>query len=314
MNSRVHPKYKTRYRVTNWAEYDQALVQRGDITLWISPEAIKAWTAKPSGLRGAPRKYTDLAIETALTLRLLFRLPLRQAEGFLISLLDLMELSLEAPDHTTLSRRSKSLNAKLVPIVSKKPIQLIIDSTGLSIVGESEWAAAKHGGRGKRGWRKLHIGVDRAGMIRAQILTDSSGDDATTGIKVIKKTKGKVASVTGEAAYDTVAIYDQVGFRGARVVVPPTRTASVTGGKPRSKERDRTILRVAQVGRLRWKKESGYHQQGTVENAFFRYKSMLGDRFHARGLAAQKTEVAIGCKILNRLLGSGGPRSVALAR
>ncbi|MGK0482754.1 MAG: IS5 family transposase, partial [Planctomycetota bacterium] len=299
MNSRVHPKYKTKYRVTNWAEYDQALVERGEITVWISPEAIGAWRAKPSGRRGAPQKYTDLAIETALTLRLVFRLPLRQAEGFLRSLLDLMDLSLEAPDHTTLSRRSKGLNVKLMPIVSKKPIHLIIDSTGLSMVGEGEWAAAKHGGRGKRGWRKLHIGVDRAGRIRAQVLTDSAGDGARTGLEVIKKTKGKLTSVTGDAAYDTVAIYDQASSRGARVVVPPTRTASVSGGKPRSEERDKTIRRVAQVGRRRWKKESGYHQQGTVENAFFRYKSMLGDRLHARGLAAQKAEVAIGCKILN---------------
>jgi IS5 family transposase len=313
MNSRVHPKYKTKYRVTNWAEYDQALVQRGDITLWISPEAIMAWRAKPSGRRGAPQKYTDLAIETALTLRLLFRLPLRQTEGFLRSLLDLMDLSLEAPDHTTLSRRSKSLNAKLMSIVSKKPIHLIIDSTGLSIVGEGEWAAAKHGGRGKRGWRKLHIGVDRAGIIRAQVLTDSTGDDAKTGLEVIKKTKGKLASVTGDAAYDTVAFYDQAASRGARVVVPPTRTASLSGGKPRSAERDKTIRRVLQVGRRRWKKESGYHRQGTVENAFYWHKSMLGDRLHARGLAAQRTEVAIGCKILNRLLAFGRPRSVAIA-
>jgi len=314
MNSRVHPKYKTKYRVSNWPEYERGLVQRGDVTVWLSADAIAAWTPTRDGRRGGQRKYSDLAIETALTLRLVFHLPLRQAEGFLRSLLDLMDLSLEAPDHTTLSRRSSGLNVKLTPIVSKRPVHLIIDSTGLSMVGEGEWAAAKHGGRGKRGWRKLHLGVDRAGMIRAQVLTDSSGDDATTGIKVIKKTKGKLSSVTGDAAYDTVAIYDQAGARGARVVVPPTRTASVTGGKPRSAERDKTIRRVAKVGRRRWKKESAYHQQGTVENAFFRYKSMLGDKLHARGLTAQKTEVAIGCKVLNRLLGLSRPRSVALAR
>ncbi|MFT7679578.1 MAG: IS5 family transposase [Planctomycetota bacterium] len=314
MNSRVHPKYKTRYRVANWSKYDRALVSRGDITLWITPEAIKGWKAKPSGQRGAPQKYTDLAIETALTLRLVFRLPLRQTEGFLRSLLELMDLSLEAPDHTTLSRRGMDLQVDLVLVTSKKPIHLIIDSTGLSIVGEGEWAAAKHGGRGKRGWRKLHLGVDRTGMIRVQVLTDSSGDDAKTGLKVIKKTKGELFSVTGDAAYDTVAIYEQPASRGAGVVVPPTRTASVSGGKPRSTERDRTIRRVAQVGRRRWKKESGYHRQGTVENAFFRYKSILGDRLHARGLAAKKAEVAIGCKILNRLLVLGRPRTVAIAR
>ena len=313
MKSRVHPKYKTKYRVTNWAEYDQALVQRGNITFWITPDAIKAWTAKPSARRGAPRKYTDLAIETALTLRLVFRLPLRQAEGFLRSLFDLMGLSLESPDHTTLSRRSTGLNVKLSAMDSKKPTHLIVDSTGLSIVGEGEWAAAKHGGRGKRGWRKLHISVDRAAMIRAQVLTNSSGDDATTGIKIIKKTKGKLSSVTGDAAYDTVAIYEEARSRGARVIVPPTRTASVSIRKPRSAVRDRTIQRDAKIGRRRWKKESGYHRQGVVENAFFRYKSMLGDKLHARGLAAQKVEAAIGCKILNRLLILGRPRSVAIA-
>ena len=111
-----------------------------------------------------------------------------------------------------------------------------------------------------------------------------------------------MASVTGDAAYDTEAIYDQAGSRGARVVVLPTRAASVSGRKPRAAARDRTIRRVAKIGRRRWKKESGYHRQGVVENAFFRYKSMLGDKLHARGLAAQKVEATIGCKILNRLL------------
>jgi hypothetical protein len=152
-------------------------------------------------------------------------------------LLELMDLSLEAPDHTTLSRRSKNLNPKLVPIVSKKPIHLIIDSTGLSIVGKGEWASAKHAERGKRGWRKLHIGVDRAGQIQTQVLTDSSGDDAKNGIKIIKKTRGKLASVTGDAAYDTVAIYKLAESRGGRVVVPPTRSASVSKRGLRSAER-----------------------------------------------------------------------------
>ncbi len=314
MKSRIHPKYKTRYRVSNWAQYDQALVKRGDITLWITPEAIRGWTAKPTGQCGAPRKYSDLAIETALTLRLAFRLPLRQAEGFLRSLLELLDISLEAPDHTTLSRRSRDLKVNLGALRSKEPIHLIIDSTGLSIVGEGEWAAAKHGGRGKRGWRKLHLGVDQSGQILAQVLTDSSGDDAKTGVEIIKATKGKLFSVTGDAAYDTMAIYEQAGSLGAKVVVPTTRSASVSKRGPRSAERDRTIKRINKIGRRRWKKESGYHRQGTVENAFSRYKSMLGDRLHARGLAAQKAEVAIGCKVMNRMLDMGMPRSVALAR
>jgi len=88
--SRVHPKYKTKYRVSNWPDYDRSLVERGNLTVWLSPDAIARWNAKPSGRRGGQRKYSDLAIETALTLRLLLQLPLRHAEGFLRSLFDLM--------------------------------------------------------------------------------------------------------------------------------------------------------------------------------------------------------------------------------
>ena len=83
--SRVHPTYKTKYRVTKWPAYDRGLVDRGDLTLWISQEAIAAWKPRPSGARGGQRRYSDTVIETALTLRLLFRLPLRQTEGFLWS-------------------------------------------------------------------------------------------------------------------------------------------------------------------------------------------------------------------------------------
>ncbi len=314
MSSRVHPTYKTKYRVTNWPEYDQALVNRGDLTLWITPEAIKAWNAIATGHRGAPRKYSDLAIETALTVRLLFHLPLRQTEGFLRSLFDLMGLGLDVPDHTTLSRRGASLQVKLGVLQSKKPMHLIIDSTGLSIVGEGEWAAAKHGGGGKRGWRKLHLGVDADGRIQTQILTKSNTDDATTGIKIIKRTKGNLSSTTADTAYDKVDFYKAAKSRGARVVVPPSRSASVTRRGPRSAERDRTIRKVEKLGRREWKKWSGYHRQGTAENVFFRYKTIIGGKLHARGLSAQKVEVAIGCKILNRLLDCGRPKSVAIAR
>ena len=113
MRSRIHPKYKTKYRVSNWASYDRALVRRGDVTLWLAPEAIAAWRPKPAGRRGAQLQFSDLAIETALTLRLVFNLPLRQTEGFLRSNLCLMDLDLVAPGHTTLSRRGRWLNVHL---------------------------------------------------------------------------------------------------------------------------------------------------------------------------------------------------------
>ncbi len=138
MNSRVHPKYKTKYRVSNWAEYDRALVPRGDITLWISPDGTDSWTPGPSGERGGQQKFSDQAIKTALVLRLVFNLPLRQAEGFLRSVLSLMALDLEAPDHTTISRRSQQVDVDLRLAATKGRLHLIVDSTGLSIIGEGE--------------------------------------------------------------------------------------------------------------------------------------------------------------------------------
>jgi hypothetical protein len=136
MNSRVHPKYKTKYRVRNWAEYDRAPVQRGDITLWFAADAMDSWTPGPSGKRGGQRKFSDQAIETALVLRIVFHLPLRQAEGFLRSVLSLMALDLEAPDHTTLSRRTQHVDVSLRLAATKGHLHLIVDSTGLSIIGE----------------------------------------------------------------------------------------------------------------------------------------------------------------------------------
>ena len=291
----------------------RALVQRGDITMWISEDAIRSWKPRPSRKRGGQRRYSEVAIETALTLRVVFNLPLRQAEGFLRSIFEIMGLSLEVPDHTTLSRRSQNLGVRLRRPVTNKPIHLIVDSTGLTIVGVGEWAAAKHGKKGKRGWKKLHLGADRSGVIVAQVLTDSNVDDASTGLDLIEQVDSRLTSITGDAAYDTGAIHDAALERGARVVVPPTRTAVVSDRGQRAQARDRTIRRVEKLGRREWKKRSGYHRQGTVENAFFRYKSIIGDRLRAHHPRAQRAEALLACNVLNRMFEVGRPRSKAIA-
>ena len=142
MNSRVYPTYKTKYRVANWASYDRALVGRGDVSVWMSPEALATWAPAGVGTRGGQRKYSDIAIETALTLRLLFHLPLRQPEGFLPSLFGMMGRDFSGPDHTTLSRRGQHLDLTLDRVPTGNGVHLIVDRTGLSILGEGEWAAA----------------------------------------------------------------------------------------------------------------------------------------------------------------------------
>lgn len=133
MKPRVHPPYKTHYRVGNWRVYERALVRRGDVTLWLSPDARAAWTVPPSGRPGGQRRFSNLAIETALALRLVFRLPLRQTEGFVRPVLTAMRTSLDAPDHTTLSRRGQVLTLAVHHSLATGPPHLIVDSTTLCV-------------------------------------------------------------------------------------------------------------------------------------------------------------------------------------
>ena len=314
MKSRVPPKYKTTYRVGNWREYERALVQRGDVTLWLSADATDAWRPSPSGRPGGQKRFSDVAIETALVLRLVFGLPLRQTEGFVRSVLALVGADLDAPDHTTRSRWSQQLAVMLRRIPATGPIHLIVDSTGLSIVGHGAWAVATHGGRGRRGWRKLHRGVDQSGMILVHTLTEATGDAATTALDLLTAVEGPLVRVTADAASDTVAVYETATARGATVVIPPARTATVSGHGPRSPARDRTITVVKQLGRRRWKQVSGYHRQGRVENTCFRDTSIIGDGLRARSPTGQGSEVVLGCEILNRMTALGRPASYRIGR
>jgi len=309
--SRVYPPYKTKYRITNGASDNETLVRRGNLRLWISPDAIANWNAKPSKRRrGGQPKYSNLAIKTALTLRLVYHLPLRQTEGFVTSIFDLMGLHLDVPDHTTLSRRGKTLKIKLKAYSHIGPIDLIIDSTGLSVFGEGQWAAVKHGKRGFRGWKKLHLGVDGNGIIVAETLTGPNVDDARTGVRVIKNTQFRVKALVGDAAYDSREIYEAAEDHEARVVVPPIKNARVNTHSPQA--RNRSVKRIAKVGRQRWKTEVGYHRQGKVENTLFRYKTMISDRLRSRDPDTQNTEVILGCNIFNRMYERGRPRSAAI--
>ena len=314
MRSKVHPTYKTTYRVGKWSAYEQALVQRGDVTLGLSADATDAWRPAPSGRPGAPKTFSDCAIETALTLRRVFRVPLRQAEGFVRSVLSLLGVDLAAPDHTTRSRRSQSLAVEFRRIPSRGPLHFIVDRTGLSLVGEGEWAAVNHGGRGHRGWKTLQRAVDRAGVIVAHALTEPTVDDATMGSDFIETVDDAIARVTADAAYGTVAFDEAAGLRDATVVGPPSTTARVSRRRPRARARDRTITDVRPLGRRRWKQEAGSHLQARVETACFRYTSILGDRRRARSRGGRVAESVVACTVLTQMTELGRPESYSSGR
>ena len=163
-------------------------------------------------------------------------------------------------------------------------------------------------------WKKLHLGVDQSGVIRVHTLTEATGEDATTALDLLNAVDGPLVNVTADVASDTVAIYETARALGATVVIPPARTANVSGHGQRSPARDRTIQLVKKLGRRQWKKASGYHRQGRVENAFFRYKSIIGDGLRARSPTVQGSEVVLGCEILNRMTALGRPASYRIGR
>src|SRR5271165_5044618 len=149
--SRRHKIPTAKYRVTNWPEYDAALVKRGSLTVWFTQEAVAAWQAPATGKRGGQPIYSPLAIKTGLALRLVFHQPLRQTEGLLRSIADVLAIDIAIPDHTTLSRRGGGLTILPKRIDRAEPLHLLVDSTGLKIYGEGEWLDQKHGIRSRRG-------------------------------------------------------------------------------------------------------------------------------------------------------------------
>src|SRR5215217_2208454 len=234
---------KQRHRVTNWAEYDAGLRARDSLTVWFTPEAIAAWRAEPRTTRGGQPRYSGLAIRTALTLRAVFRLALRQTEGLIGSILQLLGLDLAVPDHSTLSRRAATLEVPKSSPSSRGPVHLLVDSTGLRLCGPGEWLIEKHGTQRRRSWRKLHVGVDaETGQILAAELTTHDVDDGSQVGPLLDQIPGPLASFTGDGAYDQTGIYGTVGKRDpdADVIVPPRSTAvlnDMAEGTPTQRDR-----------------------------------------------------------------------------
>ena len=302
--------------MTNWAEYDASLRQRGSLTVWFTEEAIAAWRAEPRMTRGGQPHYSALAIRTALTLRAVFRLALRQAEGLIGSVLQLLGLNLPVPDHSTLSRRAETLEVPR-PISRVEPVHLLVDSTGLRLGGPGEWLVEKHGTRRRRSWRKLHLGVDaRTGEILASELTPHAVDDGSQVEPLLDQITGPIASFTGDGAYDQEDIYSIVVQRhpDADVIVPPRSTAVLSENvETTPTERDRHLQSIREQGRMGWQKTSGYTRRALVESAISRFKRVIGDALRSRTDQRRATEVAIAISALNRMLELGRPKSVRIA-
>src|SRR5918993_2567566 len=319
---RRHHIPRQKHKVTNWPAYEAGLRQRGSLTVWFTEEAVEAWAAEPRTTRGGQPWYSPLAILTALTLRAVFRLALRQTEGLIGSLIGLLGLDLPVPDHTTLSRRAATLevprprSGNTEAGCDAEPVHLLVDSTGLKLCGVGEWLLEKHGTKTRRSWRKLHIGMDAdTGQIVASVLTNHDGDDGAQVGPILDQVTGAVGSVTGGGAYDQDGVYASVSEHhpAAAIIVPPRATAVPSKAAEREPtQRDGHLQLIAERGRMAWQKTSGYNRRARAETAISPFKRVLGDGLRSRTDERRTTEAKVAVHVLNRMLEQERPTYVRI--
>jgi hypothetical protein len=315
MPARLAPK-KAIYRIRNWKQYNEALVRRGSLTLWVEDSTLDAWRYQGPTQQGAQFEYSDLAIECLLTLRAVYHLPLRATEGFARSLFDLMGLELTVPDYSTLSRRAQALRITL-PRKATGPLHLVLDSTGLKVYGEGEWKVRKHGYSKRRTWLKLHLAIDpETHEIQAALVSEPGVTDAEAVPDLLQQVDNPLVAAEADGAYDQQAVYEALERRGARAVIPPRRDAKIrrhgNSAGPRL-DRDENLRRIRRIGRKGWKAESGYHRRSLGETAMFRMKTLFGAEVSSRGSRQQATEMGIRCRAMNIMTHQGMPQSERVA-
>ena len=287
-------------------------------TVWFTDEAVAAWKAEPRTTAGGQPWYSPVAILTALTLRAVFHLALRQTEGLIGSIIHLLGLALAVPDHSTLSRRAATLE---VPRPQARrdgePLHLLVDSTGLKLCGAGEWLIEKHGAKTRRSWRKLHIGMNAdTGQIIAAKLTTKDVDDGVQVGPLLDQMAASVASFTADGAYDQDGVSAAVVERHpeAAVIVPPRSTAVPSEtAETAPTQRDHHLQFIAKHGRAAWQKASGYTTRARVEATIGRFKQVIGDGLRSRTDERPATEVGVAVHALNRMLELGRPISVRIA-
>jgi hypothetical protein len=304
MSRPTPPAYKTR----NWPSYNEALRRRGSLTIWFDP--AMTWEAAPTGKRGRQPDYSDEAIQTCLTMKVLFGMALRQTTGFVESLMRLIGLDWAVPDFSTLSRRQKTLKVNIPYRGSDGPLHLLVDSTGIKVEGEGEWNARKHGGTKRRVWRKIHIGIDEKTLeIRAAEFTASEIGDAQMLPELLDQIPldQEISSVTADGAFDTRKCHDAIAARGAAAIIPPRKNAKPwkpdTAGAIARNDILRTSKRVA---RTIWRRWSGYHRRSRAETKMHCVK-LLGQRLSARDFDRQVAEFQVRVAVLNGFTALGTP-------
>ena len=316
------PEEKARYKIKNWSEYNKALVNRGNISLYIDEQVLESWYDDSPNQRGGQYVYSDLCIEVLMMLKTLYKLGYRQTEGFVKSLFALIGWGeLWIPSYTQLNRRAHELQIAAYEIPSgSDPLHITVDSTGLKVYGEGEWKVRKHGWskhriptRRDRRWRKLHIGVDpETHFIHAHTLTDNSADDAGQVEDLLDQVEQDIDEFSGDGAYDKRKCWDRLEEQKIIGIIPPQVNANYwvdKKGKLLKHGRNKILKQIDKRGRAEWKKRSGYHRRSLAETAMMRFKTIHGPTLYSRNPQTQQTETDIKIKLLNIMTAQGMPVS-----
>jgi hypothetical protein len=311
---------KQKYKLKNWSKYSNSLKDRGRIDFWLEKDAIDNWYEEDQENigSGAPRQYSDFSIIICHEIRQVYRLPLRQSEGFINSIFRIMGLDIKCPNYSVLSKRLLKLNIPC-PRYSKKDIPdsnvtaIAIDSTGLKRFGRDEWHQEKHKVSAKRSWRKLHVCVDDEHYIHGSVLTDRFTSDEGTVDDLIEQVTVDADHVSLDGAYDSKDVYVSLKnkFPNARIVIPPDKNAVIDDKNHHI--RNQHLKEIEEHGRMNWQKENQYGRRNTSELSIQRRKRILGNQLHARDISKQKVEAMIGSGILNKMTSLGMPQSYRCA-
>ena len=304
----------TRYRTTNWSAYNAALRKRGEMLIWFDNDMT--WLAPHDGRAGRPPVFSDAAIQFCLSIKVLFRLPLRQTAGMVVGLLQQAGLDWPVPDASTLCRRQKTLAVQIPYRRAGGPLNLLVDSTGIKFLGDGEWQARKHGVQGRRQWRKVHLAMDPATSdIRAVEFTPSRDGDSPVLPELLDQVSQDepIGTVTADGAYDTRRCHTAVLEREAVPIIPIRKNGRPwKDDGPAARVRNEILRATRHYGRAFWKRWTGYHIRSRIEAKMRCFKA-FGERIAARDPDRQTAEVQIRIALMNRFNALGTAEIVRVA-
>jgi len=313
-----HKFNKTKYKVSNSREYDQALKNRGSLTVWFANDAVEKWNVDNSfkKSRGGQAKYSNFAIEACVTIGLVFKQRLRQTEGLVESIITLLKLDLDTPDFTTISRRMTKLEVVPVYKTNGKPSVIAIDSTGIKIYGEQEWQKEKYNlTKTRKSWRKLHLAIDEEGFIVSSALTLHEISDPAMVPELLNQIKSPIDTLLGDGAYDQPSTYQAMTLHQEKFGNGlPIKAAIPPNLGFRAKMDSDSILRTDNIlifeqSRRQWQEHTDYGRRAKAENTMFRYKTIIGNKLKSRSILNQITESKVAVNILNIMTKLGMPCS-----